>query len=458
MKKTEKARILLVDDEEKILAALSFLLENRGYRVVATTDGHQALSFIEKDEVDAAIVDLVNPGMDGLTLLNEILARKPDFPVIMLTGHATIAKAVEATKLGAFDFLEKPAPTDKIVIVLENALARVRLVRERMLLLGDISEKYQMIGISKPLKDILAVVERAAPSDSRVLISGESGSGKELIARAIHLRSERAGKPFQIVNCAAIPEDLIESELFGHEKGAFTGAVQSRIGKFEAAGEGTLFLDEIGEMSPKVQAKVLRAIENKEIQRIGGTAVLTIDPRIIAASNRDLKQAVAAGNFREDLFYRLNVITIRVPPLRERKEDIPLLADHFLAMLCDERKRPLLRLHPSAMEALLHYEWPGNIRELRNLMEKLVVMSPQETISRREIEEFLQESAIGDVELSAAASASTLADARGRAEKDLIFAKLTANSWDYEKTADELNVSRATLFNKIRAYRIRRTD
>jgi two-component system nitrogen regulation response regulator NtrX len=456
MKKAEGARILLVDDEPKVLASLSYLLEGKGYRVVATTDGNRALPLIENDGTDLAIVDLVMPGLDGMTLLRTILAKKPSFPVIMLTGHGTIAKAVEATKLGAFDFLEKPVELDKIVITLENALERSRLKEEKAVLIRDALERYRMVGVSKPITEIFRLIERAAPADSRILISGESGTGKELIARAIHLRSLRAGGPFQVVNCAAIPDDLIESELFGHEKGSFTGAVQSQAGKFEMASGGTLFLDEIADMSPRVQAKVLRAIEGGEIQRVGGKDPVRVDARIIAASNKDLRQAMNEKHFREDLYFRLSVINIIVPPLRERKEDIPLLADYFLGSLCSERKRPTIRIEPAAMELLIEHPWPGNIRELRNLMEKIVVLSYPGVVSWESLHSFLQESSLHCPEPDDEAGTETLADARKAAERSRILAKLLANGWDYEITARDLDISRATLFNRLREYGIRR--
>ena len=327
------------------------------------TDGDPALPLIERGEVDLAILDMVMPGLDGMTLLAQSGSENPIF-----RDHALRAGDDRPGRRGrqarSFGFCRKTGFFGPDHHRLGKRPVQGQAGTERNRLLGDIQSKYQMVGVSRGLKDVLLLVEKAAPSDATVLISGESGTGKELVARAIHLRSARAGKPFQVVNCAAIPEDLIESELFGHEKGSFTGAVQGQIGKFEAASDGTLFLDEIGEMSLKVQSKVLRAIENKEIQRIGGRNSISIDPRIIAASNRDLKVDVAGKRFREDLFFRMNVISVRIPPLRERREDIPLLVDYFLAGMCDERKRQLLRLPPQAMEALLLYEWPGNVREL----------------------------------------------------------------------------------------------
>lgn len=450
-----KGTILLVDDDPKILASLSSILENQGFKTISTTDGYEALKIVEKEELDTVILDLVMPSVDGITVLKKILDMKPLLPVIMLSGHGTIPKAVEATKLGAYDFLEKPIESGKIIITIENAISKFRLEKEKQTLLQDALERYRMVGVSKAMKDIFQMIETVAPEDSKVLIIGESGTGKELIARAIHLRSNRAGGPFHVVNCAAIPEDLIESELFGHEKGAFTGAVEKKIGKFELAHKGTLFLDEIGDMSLRLQAKVLRAIDNEEIERVGGKESIKIDTRIICASNKDLREAVKKGLFREDLFYRLNVITIHVPPLRERKEDIPILIEYFTKIFCEERKRPILKFHPLALEVLLRYHWPGNVRELKNLVEKVVVLSKSEVITKEEVEKFLSDSRIEFTE-ERKDSFETLDEAREKAEKDLILTKLIVNSWNYEKTAEELGISRATLFNKMKRYGIRK--
>lgn len=450
-----KGTILLVDDDPKILASLSSILENQGFKTISTTDGYEALKIVEKEELDTVILDLVMPSVDGITVLKKILDMKPLLPVIMLSGHGTIPKAVEATKVGAYDFLEKPIESGKIIITIENAISKFRLEKEKQTLLQDALERYRMVGVSKAMKDIFQMIETVAPQDSKVLIIGESGTGKELIARAIHLRSNRAGGPFHVVNCAAIPEDLIESELFGHEKGAFTGAVEKKIGKFELAHKGTLFLDEIGDMSLRLQAKVLRAIDNEEIERVGGKESIKIDTRIICASNKDLRDAVKKGLFREDLFYRLNVITIHVPPLRERKEDIPILIEYFTKIFCEERKRPILKFHPLALEVLLRYHWPGNVRELKNLVEKVVVLSKSEVITKEEVEKFLSDSRIEFTE-ERKDSFETLDEAREKAEKDLILTKLIVNSWNYEKTAEELGISRATLFNKMKRYGIRK--
>ena len=457
-----KGSVLLIDDEEKILVSLSSTLRENGFSVLSTTDGNQALPLINAAPVEAVILDLIMPAVDGMTVLGKIIEERPCIPVIMLTGHGTIAKAVEATKAGAFDFLEKPIESAKIIITLENAIKKSRLERDRFHLLQDALTRYRMVGVSKAIKETFAVIEKVAPSDSRILISGESGTGKELIARAIHLRSDRAGRPFIVVNCAAIPEELIESELFGHEKGAFTGAIQLREGKFVMASGGTLFLDEVGDMSPRIQAKVLRVIEDGEIQRVGGRESIKTNVRVIAASNRDLKFELREKKFREDLYFRLNVIHVQVPPLRERREDIPILLDYFLRQLCEERKRPLLRVEPSAMDVFVTYSWPGNVRELRNLLENLVVMSSGDVISRGDIEEFLAASSPKSRALNQPSGSNmdgqgpTLAQVRERTEREAIISKLASNSWNYEQSAQELGISRATLFNKLKQLGIKR--
>jgi len=455
--KQEKRTILLVDDEPKVLASLSSLLESLGYRTLKTLDPNEALAAIENQPVDLVLLDLVMPSLDGIEVLKRIMAKGLSLPVVMLSGHGTIAKAVEATKIGAFDFLEKPVEIDKIRITIENALTKYRLEKEKQSLLAHALEKYLMVGVSPAMAEIFELIDRAASTDSKVLVTGESGTGKELVARAIHLRSQRAAGPFIAVNCAAIPEDLIESELFGHEKGAFTGATERKLGQFELAHRGTLFLDEITDMSHRLQAKMLRAIETEEIQRIGGKETIKIDLRIIGATNRDIKEAVRDKLFREDLYYRLSVIKIHIPPLRERKEDIPVLVNHFLKIYCEERKRPLLRFHPAAMEALVSYSWPGNVRELKNLTEKIVVLAPKDTVSREEVEFFLKEASLNGHIFLNPENPTGLNEVRSKVEREVILAKLLANDWDYEKTAKELAVSRATLFNKLKKYGIRRS-
>jgi two-component system nitrogen regulation response regulator NtrX len=451
-----KGTILLVDDEEKLLAKLSNILESNHYRVISTTDGSRVIPAIESRPIDAIILDLIMPDYNGISILKEVTLRNSGLPVIILSGHGTIAKAVEATKLGAYDFLEKPIESQKILITLENALKKSKLEKERSFLIQDALKHYRMIGISSAMKQVFELIEKAAPTDSRVLISGESGTGKELIARAIHLKSERAGEPFIVLNCAAIPDELIESELFGHEKGSFTGAINRQKGKFELASEGTLFLDEIGEMSQKIQPKVLRAIENSEIQPIGCQKPIKVNVRLIAATNRDLQEAVKLKEFRQDLYFRLSVINVYVPSLRERKDDIPHLVNYFIEQLSRERKRPLIEISSAAMEILMQHDWPGNIRELRNLIEKIMVLSNANSISAKEMGEFLTDTRMGSGVSPQNPRGTTLSKIRKKTEREAILASLSVNQWNYEKSAWELGISRATLFNKIKELNIKR--
>jgi two-component system nitrogen regulation response regulator NtrX len=454
MNPLERGTILVVDDDAKVLRTLADILKSRQFDVVTAENGRKALQIIDEGRVDAVLLDLVLGREDGLEVLRRIGGCLPGLPVIILTGHGTITKAVEAVKVGAFDFLEKPVESEKIVLALENALRRQRLEKERSALIKDALSRFRIVGVTKAMRDIEALIQRAAPSDARVLITGESGAGKELIARALHLRSSRGGEPFLVVNCAAIPEDLIESELFGHEKGAFTGATQRHEGSFKLASGGTLFLDEIGDMSLKVQAKVLRAIEDGEIRRVGGEETLRINTRIIAASNQDLRESIRKAAFREDLYFRLNVIDIHVPPLRERREDIPVLVAHFLGLLGAEKKVPIPEVDPAAMELLIGYDWPGNVRELKNLLEKALVLHPGDIMTGTRVFELLKNTSLETVKDR---TNRTLSQSRKAAERESLLAKLLATGWDYDKTARELGISRATLFNKLKEYGIKRS-
>ncbi len=456
MKKKNKYSVLVVDDDARLLSSLSSILEENGYRVLTGANGHEAENMFMDSPLDAVILDLMLPDTDGITLLKKIHHEKPLLPVIMLTGHGSISKAVEATKLGAFDFFEKPVESKKILITLGNALKSSTLEKERTFLIEDALERYRMIGVSPAMKHVFEMIEKVAPTDSKVLISGENGTGKELVARALHLRSERAGNQMITVNCSAIPPDLMESELFGHEKGSFSGAIQQQTGKFMLASRSTLFLDEIGEMDLRLQPKVLRAIENGEIQRVGGNDVLNVDVRLIAATNRDLKEAVQKKEFREDLFFRLSVINIHIPPLRERREDIPLLAEYFMIGLCRQRKRQPVQLSPAAVAKLLEYPWPGNVRELRNLMEKIAVLSDSEIVSGEEMDRYLHENRRSKSQMEDNPGAETLADIRRKKEKDAIEAKLAAADWNYEKAAADLGIARSTLFSKLKEYQVKR--
>ena len=377
--------ILIVDDEASIIESLEGILTDDGFEVYHAFNGYEALKKIEAESPDIVLLDIWMPGMDGIETLKEIKKNFPNLPVVMITGHGTIEAAVDATKSGAFDFLEKPLSIDKIIVTINNALNFRRLEEENRYLRKKTIERHSINGFSPAVQDLNRQIMNSAPTDAAILITGENGTGKELVARTLHQFSTRPEEPFIIVNCAAIPEESIDSELFGHERGAFPGAAAKNKGKFELASGGTLFLDEIGDMNLKTQAKILRVLESKNFQRIGGGRTLSVDVRIIAATNKDLPSEISAGNFREDLFYRLNVIPVTVPPLRERKEDIPLLVDVFLKAAAEKSIKAPKNMDPKAMALLVRYEWPGNVRELKNLIERLAIMVQKETIEVKDI-------------------------------------------------------------------------
>jgi two-component system nitrogen regulation response regulator NtrX len=393
------------------------------------------------------------PGINGIEILQNIKKIKSHMPVVMLSGHGTIEKAVKSVKLGAYDFLEKPVSSEKIAVCLKNVITQSGLEQDKNKLLETVQEKYRMIGTSDAMNEVYQMIDKIAATDSPVLITGESGTGKELVARALHLKSPRAAKPFVALNCSAIPGDLLESELFGHEKGAFTGAVDSKPGIFDQAHNGTLFLDEISEMSIRLQPKLLRVLETTEIQRVGGTSSKKVDVRIISATNKNLVQAINDKTFREDLFYRISVLTIEAPPLRERREDIPVLVDHFVEKFCRHRKKELIIFHPHTMELFMEYPWPGNVRQLKNLIEKIVVLSDKKEILPKAVQSYLTFNGPG-VNGEPISREETLEEARKRVEKDKLLAKLHTMNWDYKAVAKDLNISRATLFNKMKAYGI----
>ncbi len=447
-----KPTILIVDDEAGVRSALSGVLRDEGYQVDAVDSGEACLDRVARAPYDVIVLDIWLPGIDGLTTLSRLQERRVDAPVVMISGHGNIESAVRAIKIGAFDFVEKPLTLEKTVLVIGHALRQRRLEAENRALRATVDRRLTMVGESYVMAQLREQIAMAAPTKGRVLIYGENGTGKELVARNIHTLSRKRAGPFVEVNCAAIPEELIESELFGHMKGAFTGAMADRRGKFEAADGGTLFLDEIADMSLKTQAKVLRALQEEVVEPVGGTATVKVDVRVIAATNKDLPTEIRGGRFREDLYFRLNVIPIFVPPLRDRDTDIPLLADHFMADLAREYGRRPKRLDPGAAAGLRSYKWPGNVRELRNVIERLMIMVPGETITLTDLA-FLDGGAIL-AEDAPGAPPVPLHVARDHFERDYILRALAAQNGNISRTAEVLGVERSNLYRKMRAFGI----
>lgn len=440
--------VLIVDDEEGIRESLSGILQDDGYVVLTSSTGEEALKSLKEQNPDLILLDVWLPGIDGIQTLKEIKDMNPDLPVIMISGHANIDLAVKATRMGAYDFLEKPLSLERVLLASKRALERRTLEIEYRALKQDLIKKWSLIGNSQKINLLREQMNMAAQSNSRVLIFGESGSGKELVAHILHDKSKRTNKPFIEMNCAAIPQELIESELFGHEKGSFTGAFERKKGKFELADGGTLFLDEIGDMSLSTQSKVLRVLETQEFLRVGGSRNIKVDVRIISATNKDLNQEVKVGTFREDLLYRLNVIPLTVPPLRERKDDIPVLVEYFLENFALEYGKKRKKITSDALKILEAYDWPGNVRELRNVIERLFIMTPSDTITPKNL-------VMGETVRSDYFSLKTLREARESLEKDFITKKLEENNWNISKTAELLDIERSNLHRKIKAYDIK---
>jgi two-component system nitrogen regulation response regulator NtrX len=447
-----KASVLIVDDEAGVRSALSGVLRDEGYSVDAVESGEACLDRVARAPYDVIVLDIWLPGLDGLATLARLRERRVDSLVVMISGHGNIESAVRAIKLGAFDFVEKPLSLEKTVLVVGNAVRQRQLEAENRALRAHVDRRLTMVGESYAMGQLREQVAMAAPTNGRVLIFGENGTGKELVARSIHSLSHRRSGPFVEVNCAAIPEELIESELFGHAKGAFTGAVADRRGKFEMAGSGTLFLDEIGDMSLKTQAKVLRALQEQVVEPLGATNSVKVDVRVLAATNKDLPTEIRAGRFREDLYFRLNVIPIFVPPLRDRGDDVTLLADYFMAELAREYGRRSKRLDPGAATGLRSYRWPGNVRELRNVIERLLIMVPGETITLADLS-FLDGTSLVLDEV-AGTPALLLHEARDRFEREYILRALGAHNGNISRTADALGVERSNLYRKMRAFGI----
>jgi len=441
--------ILIVDDEKGILDALSAVLDDEGYTVSTAENGSEALKKIKDDTPSVILLDVWLPDIDGLEILREIRSAYPGVAVIVMSGHGTIETAVRATKLGAYDYIEKPLSMERVHLIVKHAIEQQRLELENVQLKGRIEKWYEIIGESPSMRSLKEQILVVGRSNSRVLITGENGTGKELIARSVHRASQRANKPFIAVNCAAIPETLIESELFGHEKGAFTGAVSVQRGKFEIADNGTLFLDEIGDMSLNTQAKVLRVLQEQEFQRVGGTRNIRVDVRLITATNKNLSDEIKKGAFREDLFYRINVIILNAPPLRERKEDIPLLAEHFLNEVIREQGLKDKRLTDQSIELMKGYDWPGNVRELRNLMERVAIMTAGDRINPADLS-IIAGDQQQNVSTLINAGSGSLKDARAGFERYFILEKLRENKWNITKTAEDLKIERSNLHRKIK--------
>jgi two-component system nitrogen regulation response regulator NtrX len=444
------ASILIVDDERGIRESLGALLRDEGYEIEAVTSGEECLARLEARGFDLVLLDVWLPKMDGMQVLERIQQLEGTPMVVMISGHANIETAVRSTKLGAFDFVEKPLSLEKIVLVVRNALEYVRLEEENRRLRAELEERHQILGSSVPMKALRQQIALTAPTNGRVLIYGESGTGKELVARALHASSPRSSKPFVEVNCAAIPEELIESEMFGHHKGSFTGASEDKAGKFQKADGGTLFLDEVGDMSLKTQSKVLRVLEEGRVEPLGSNQPVTVDVRVIAATNKHLEEEIGRNQFREDLFYRLNVIPFYVPALRERTEDIPILAAHFVAAFCEAYGKKRKEFSAPAMDVLLAYTWPGNVRELKNLVERLVIMCPSPRIEPHHL----------PPEIFRGASKSpqkpyeSLQEARAAYERDFVLRKLEESRWNMTKAAQALGLERSHLYRKMRSLGI----
>jgi two-component system, NtrC family, nitrogen regulation response regulator NtrX len=445
-------RVLIVDDEQGIRAALGQLLEYEGYEVRSVGNATDGIGEYAKWKPHLVFMDVKMAGIDGIEALKRLRQIDPSAVVVMISGHATIQTAVEATQHGAYDILEKPLDTDRILVTLRNALQHLELQEENARLKQTIESRYEIVGRSYAINALIEKIEKVASTPARVLITGENGTGKELVARALHRGSPRASGPFIEVNCAAIPSELIESELFGHMKGSFTGAIADRAGKFEQANGGTLFLDEIGDMSLSAQAKVLRVLEDSELTRIGGAKRVAVDVRVLAATNKDLPAEISAGRFREDLFYRLNVVPLSVPPLRERREDISLLVQHFLNVLSEREGMAPRGITPDAMERLESFEWPGNVRELRNTIERLLILASGPKITATDVERLVGQRPVEATSMGALGDCKTFEEFKQAAERAFLLIKLRAFDWNVSETARALDMPRSNLYKKIERY------
>ncbi|OPY87738.1 MAG: Transcriptional regulatory protein ZraR [Smithella sp. PtaU1.Bin162] len=452
--------ILIVDDEASICQSLSAILTDEGYIVTVAGSGEEALKSFESEIPQLVLLDIWLPGIDGLETLQAIKTAHPNVMVIMMSGHGNIETAVKATKLGAFDFIEKPLSLDKVIIMVNNALSIIRLEEENVRLKQKVSHQYELTGNSQVINDLKEMIGIVAPTNAWILIMGENGTGKELVARSIHHLSHRSHKPIVEVNCAAIPEELIESELFGHEKGAFTGATEKKRGKFDLAHEGTIFLDEVADMSLKAQAKILRILQEKKFERVGGNKLIDMDVRVLAATNKDLEKEMEAGRFRQDLYYRLHVIPLLVPPLRERKEDIKLLAERFLLDFALKEGQPQKGITADAIKLLMQHDWPGNVRELKNIIERLIILTPGNEITVRDIPPL--NARIDNSEVLPVppvfTAADSLKDAKMDFERQFIIKKLEENEGNISKTAEAIGLERSNLHKKLKSFKVSITE
>lgn len=470
-------KILIIDDERAIRSTLREILEYEDYKILDVDNGIDGLNIIKKEHVDLVLCDIKMSRMDGMEVLTEAQKMKPDLPFIMISGHGTIETAVEASKKGAYDFISKPPDLNRLLITVRNALEKGTLVSETKVLKRRVSKTRDILGHSEGIARIKETIDRVAPTEARVLITGANGSGKELVARWLHEKSHRADSPLIEVNCAAIPSELIESELFGHEKGSFTSAVKQRIGKFEQADRGTLFLDEIGDMSLSAQAKVLRALQENKISRVGGDKEIEVNVRVIAATNKNLLKEIDNGNFRMDLYHRLSVILIHVPPLTERRDDISIIANHFCEEICGEYGMPVKKFTPEAIGALQSLPWTGNIRELRNMVERLIILTDK-VITDKDVVTFANpsspvsssniiptnESPVNTGNGNESSTGDTyhfdqfksFQEYKDYAEREYIKYKLEHNAWNVSKTADDIDIQRSHLYSKIEKYGLKR--
>jgi DNA-binding NtrC family response regulator len=448
--------IIIIDDEKEICESIKMILEYEGYSVDYSTSSTEGIAKIADGQFSALLLDIQMPEMNGFEVIKKVKETNPDLSVIIISAHGSIENAIKATKLGAFDFIEKPVDRDKLLLSVRNAVDQSTLIIENKEIKRSLSGSDRILGKSKPIMHILELIEKVAPLDTRVLITGDNGTGKELVAKAIHNQSLRKDKSFVEVNCAAIPNELIESELFGHEKGSFTGAVQQRIGRFELANKGTLFLDEIGDMSLQAQAKVLRAIEDGKIERVGGGKKIEVDVRIISATNKNLFDEIEKGTFREDLYHRINVIPIQIPPLRERIDDIPVLINSFIEEITAKHKKPPIKLNDDAMKYMQSMEWSGNVRELRNSVERIIIIIDKREITRKDIEILFS---TGHNHLTDIIDINnSFQEFKEKAERAFILKQLEANNWNVSKAAEVLDIQRSHLYSKMKKYGIDKSE